>query len=473
MNSRRQKILLIMRITSDMVMVSLAWVIAYYLRFYTGLHVEKGMPAPAMYFKLIPFIAVIWLGVLSTAGFYRRTGRHRSPFIEAIDILQSCVLATFAFIAFTYFYEEYRYSRLTLVIFALLHPAMIITGRSLIRKALRYFRRHADPRSIVIIGSGEIFVQAIALSDLTDVTTRPVVSAILVGGLPEQVEASRQFCAARNITVLPVPTDWTEFFSQRQTQMVMLALPHGAYQFLENHLEEIVNQVADVRMIPDLIRYTKFAAGIEILRGVPVISVHESPLAGMGSVLKRLLDIMGAIVGVLLFAPVMLLACIVIKLTSPGPILYRQERMGIDGKTFEILKFRTMPVGSESKTGAVWAKPDDNRPTKFGSWLRRSSMDEIPQFFNVLLGDMSLVGPRPERPVFVRDFRTQIPGYMLRHKVKAGMTGWAQINGWRGDTSLEKRIECDLFYIQNWSIWLDLRILTLTFVRGFFNRNAY
>lgn len=473
MNSRRQKILLMMRITSDLVMVSLAWVVAYYVRFHSGIAVaDRGVPPAAMYLKLIPFIAVIWLAVLSAAGFYRRTGRHRSAFIEAIDILQSCVLATFAFIAFTYFYEEYRYSRLTLVIFALLHPGMIIAGRSVIRKGLRYFRRHSDPRSIIIIGSGEIFLQAVALSDLTDVTTRPVVTGILVG-TPEQIAMSQKFCDARRIATMPPPANWAKFFGERTTQMVMLALPHGAYPFLESHLEEIVNQVPDVRLVPDLMRYTKFAAGIEILRGVPVISVHESPLVGMGSVFKRVLDVFGAVVGVILFAPVMIVAAAVIKLTSPGPIFYRQERMGIDGKTFHILKFRTMPVNAESKTGAVWAKPNDNRPTKFGSWLRKSSMDEIPQFFNVLMGDMSLVGPRPERPIFVQDFRTKIPGYMLRHKVKAGMTGWAQINGWRGDTSLEKRIECDLFYIQNWSMWLDLRILTLTLVRGFFNRNAY
>lgn len=473
MNSRRQKILLMMRITSDLVMVSLAWVMAYYLRFYSGIaEADKGLPSAAMYLKLLPFIAVIWLAVLSAAGFYRRTGRHRSAFIEAIDILQSCVLATFAFIAFTYFYEEYRYSRLTLAIFALLHPAMIIAGRSAIRKGLRYFRRNSDPRSIIIIGSGDIFQQAVALSDLTDVTTRPVVTGVLVGN-DEQINASREFCTARNIATMLPPQNWAKFFGERTTQMVMLALPHGSYPFLEQHLEEIVNQVPDVRLVPDLMRYTKFAAGIEILRGVPVISVHESPLVGMGSVFKRVLDVFGAAVGVVLFSPVMIVSALVIKVTSPGPIFYRQERMGIDGKTFDILKFRTMPVNAESSTGAVWAKPNDNRPTKFGSWLRKSSMDEIPQFFNVLLGDMSLVGPRPERPIFVQDFRTKIPGYMLRHKVKAGMTGWAQVNGWRGDTSLEKRIECDLFYIQNWSIWLDLRILTLTFVRGFFNRNAY
>ncbi len=455
-----------------MVMVSLAWVIAYYLRFNLGIATEKGVPSHQMYLKLLPFIAVIWLGVLSAAGFYRRTGRHRSAFIEAIDIVQSCVLATLAFIAFTYFYEEYRYSRLTLAIFALLHPIAIISGRSAIRKGLRYFRRHADPRSTVIIGSGAIFAQAVALSDLTDVTTRPVVTGILVG-TPEQISESEEFCRARAIQTLPAPANWAEFFSQRTMQMVMLALPHGAYAFLENHLEEIVNQVPDVRLVPDLMRYTKFAAGIEILRGVPVISVHESPLTGVGAACKRLLDIVGALVGITIFAPVMLVASVVIKITSPGPIFYRQERMGIDGKTFEILKFRTMPVGAEQQTGAVWAKPNDSRPTKFGAWLRKSSMDEIPQFFNVLRGEMSLVGPRPERPIFVRDFRTKIPGYMLRHKVKSGMTGWAQINGWRGDTSLEKRIECDLFYIQNWSIWLDIRILLLTFVRGFFNRNAY
>jgi exopolysaccharide biosynthesis polyprenyl glycosylphosphotransferase len=210
-----------------------------------------------------------------------------------------------------------------------------------------------------------------------------------------------------------------------------------------------------------------------MIDGIPVVSIHESPLQGYGVATKRLLDICGATSAILLFSPIMAIIALLVPLSSRGPILYRQERMGLDGKPFQILKFRTMPVDAEAKSGAVWARKGDDRVTYLGKFLRQSSLDELPQFFNVLAGNMSLVGPRPERPVFVNDFRKKVPGYMLRHKVKAGITGWAQVNGWRGNTSIEKRIECDLFYIQNWSLAFDLRIIFLTILRGFFNKNAY
>ena len=171
--------------------------------------------------------------------------------------------------------------------------------------------------------------------------------------------------------------------------------------------------------------------------------------------------------------PILVSIGFVIKLTSSGPILYRQDRIGMDGHRFQMLKFRTMRVGAEKETGPVWAKENDHRRTKIGSFLRRTSLDELPQLFNVLKGEMSLIGPRPERPHFIKEFKDRIPLYMLRHKTKAGMTGWAQVNGWRGNTSLEKRIEHDLYYIQNWSIGFDLRILLMTLWRGFFSKSAY
>lgn len=172
-------------------------------------------------------------------------------------------------------------------------------------------------------------------------------------------------------------------------------------------------------------------------------------------------------------SPLLLLTVVLVKFTSPGPVFYRQERMGLDGGTFSMWKFRSMKLNAEEKTGAVWAKENDDRRTWIGSILRSTSIDELPQLWNVLIGDMSLVGPRPERPIFVDKFRYEIPNYMIRHRVKTGITGWAQVNGWRGDTSLEKRIECDIFYIRNWSLWFDFKILLLTVFKGFVNRNAY
>jgi exopolysaccharide biosynthesis polyprenyl glycosylphosphotransferase len=212
---------------------------------------------------------------------------------------------------------------------------------------------------------------------------------------------------------------------------------------------------------------------VEEIEGLPMVRLNDSPLGGWMAIGKRLMDIGLSAVALTLLSPVYLVLSIAVRLTSRGPIFYGQERMGLDGRTFKMWKFRSMKVDAEKETGAVWAKAGDDRRTPIGALLRSTSLDEIPQFWNVFTGDMSLVGPRPERPVFVHQFKREIPHYMLRHKVKAGITGWAQVNGWRGDTSLEKRIECDLYYIRNWSFILDMKILFLTIWKGFVNKNAY
>ncbi len=392
--------------------------------------------------------------------------------MEGLDILQNCFLATIAFITFTYVYNEYRYSRGMMALFAVIAPWMIITGRSAIRKALRLYRRRAAPRRTLIIGAGDILRHALEMAKVGDLTRSEMQGAILVGE-PGQVAASRELCAQLNLKVVDEQHDWATFFSKNPTESVVFALPYKSYEFLARHLDKIADQVSDVKLIPDLIGFTRMASGVEIVQGTPVVSINESPLAGLGSVLKRLVDILGAMVAIVLFGPLMLLVALLVRLSSKGPVFYRQDRMGLDGKTFQMLKFRSMPTDAESATGAVWATAGDDRATPVGKFLRKSSLDELPQFFNVFKGDMSLVGPRPERPVFVEQFRKDVPGYYLRHKTKAGITGWAQVNGWRGNTSIERRIECDLFYIQNWSLWFDVKIIFLTIFKGFIHKNAY
>jgi len=464
--------LLIMRMVSDMLMVLLAWGLAYAVRFAGLFPVPKGIPAVSLYAKLAPFIIVIWFVVFAASGFYRRTGRHHSPFVEALDILQNCFLATIALIAFTYVYEEYRYSRVVMGLFLVMAPWLIISGRSIIRKALRLYRRRAAPRRTLLVGGGDTLRHAIEMARVGDLTRSEILGVVLVDGETAQ-GLGHALCERHGLAVLDVPGDWPRFFSNHPTESVVFALPHRSYDFLDKHMEQIVDQVPDVKFIPDLMRFTRFAAGVDVIGGTPVVSINESPLAGMGSVLKRMIDILGATVGLVLFSPVMLATAALVKLTSRGPAIYRQERMGLDGRTFNCLKFRSMRIDAEAGSGAVWARPADDRTTQIGKWLRKSSLDELPQFFNVLVGDMSLVGPRPERPVFVEQFRRNVPGYYLRHKTKAGLTGWAQVNGWRGNTSIERRIECDLYYIQNWSLWLDIKIIFLTIFKGFINKNAY
>jgi exopolysaccharide biosynthesis polyprenyl glycosylphosphotransferase len=225
--------------------------------------------------------------------------------------------------------------------------------------------------------------------------------------------------------------------------------------------------------VPDVHRYITLGCEVENFYGFPVVRLNDSPMIGWGAMAKRTTDVIGSVFALIMLSPLLFLIGVLVKLTSRGPILYAQERMGLDGSTFKMLKFRSMKADAESRSGAVWAQAVDDRRTAFGTFLRKTSLDELPQFWNVLRGDMSLVGPRPERPVFVDKFRSEIPLYMLRHKVKSGITGWAQVNGWRGNTSLARRIECDIFYIRNWSYALDLKILLFTLWKGFINKNAY
>jgi len=227
-----------------------------------------------------------------------------------------------------------------------------------------------------------------------------------------------------------------------------------------------------VKIVPDLFQYVTLYGGLEEFGGLPIVSLQGGPLEGWNLVAKRVFDILFSAAALILVSPILLVVALLVKLTSKGPVLYKQERMGMDGAVFPILKFRTMRTDAES-SGARMATAGDDRRTPVGAFLRRTSLDELPQLFNVLRGDMSLVGPRPERPVFIEEFKRQIPKYHLRHKVKAGITGWAQINGLRGQTSIAKRIEYDLYYIENWSLLLDLKILVRTALGGFLSRNAY
>jgi exopolysaccharide biosynthesis polyprenyl glycosylphosphotransferase len=226
--------------------------------------------------------------------------------------------------------------------------------------------------------------------------------------------------------------------------------------------------------VPDLLQYATLKATLEDLDGVPIIGLNDVPLRGWHRFIKRTVDLAFGTLSLLLAIPLFTLIAVLIKLRGGhGPVFYRQERMSLDGRTFLMYKFRSMRSDAERGTGPVWASAEDPRRTKIGIWLRRYNLDELPQLFNVLLGHMSLVGPRPERPPFVQRFRETIPQYMLRHRVKSGMTGWAQVNGWRGNTSIEKRIEYDLYYIENWSFLLDVKILILTLFRGFGQTHAY
>lgn len=253
---------------------------------------------------------------------------------------------------------------------------------------------------------------------------------------------------------------------------VLIALPLSANRAISYVLDRTEERVVAVKFVPDLLGRQLINHRMQDCAGVPVVTLRESPLQGHGWMLKALEDRLIAAVILLLISPLMALLAIGVKLSSPGPILYRQVRVGLDGKEFEMLKFRSMPVDLEQGKSVQWGSAASKTTTRFGRFIRQTSLDELPQFINVLRGDMSIVGPRPERPMWVQKFKSEIPGYMHKHLVKAGITGWAQINGWRGDTDLVKRIECDLYYISHWSLAFDLKIIFLTIFKGFVHSEA-
>lgn len=292
---------------------------------------------------------------------------------------------------------------------------------------------------------------------------------------PADARANIRLKKLKNIPIgaMPEPEELTQFISENNIAEVWIALPLGAQQQMRKILACLDQHVTKIRYFPDLFEFGLINHSVQPLLGMPSIDIRSTPMVGVNRLMKSCEDKMIASIILILISPVMVLLAIGVKLSSKGPVFYKQERLGWNGKSFNMLKFRSMPVGIEKKTGAVWAKKGEHRATKLGAIMRKTSLDELPQFINVLKGDMSIVGPRPERPMFVEEFKKNIPGYMQKHLVKAGITGWAQVNGWRGNTSLNKRIEFDLYYINHWSLLFDLRIIVLTIIKGFFDKNAY
>jgi Undecaprenyl-phosphate glucose phosphotransferase len=407
-------------------------------------------------------IVIVWGAAFHWFDLYRprRLGSYVS---EWVDVAKASTLGVLVLIAIMRFaFRDTEYSRVVMVYFWALSIVAVSLWRATFREALRFARRQGmNLRRAIVVGGGGPAVEI-----LSALRRRPDIGVRVLGLVGDkQAEAGASWLGRFE--------DLRAILDREQVDLILIALPHDEYGRLGAILTDIGDDPLAIHLVPDVYRLVSMRGGIEEFEGVPVLHLRESPLYGWNRILKRALDVVVGTVALVALGPLLLLIALVIRLTSPGPVLLRQERMGLDGRAFSMLKFRTMRVDAEADSGPVWATAGDDRRTAVGTLLRRVSLDELPQLLNVLRGEMSLVGPRPERPIFVETFRHRIPGYMLRHKVKAGMTGWAQINGWRGNTSLEKRIEYDLYYIERWSLAFDLKILVKTIWRGFVNKNAY
>ncbi|MFN2446950.1 MAG: undecaprenyl-phosphate glucose phosphotransferase, partial [Vicinamibacterales bacterium] len=356
----------------------------------------------------------------------------------------------------------YEVSQAVWALFLVLNVVLTFLSRNIVREALeRRWAAGIGLRRILIAGSSEL---GRMVAD--KILEHRELGYQIVGFVDDR--AGGDHLGYRGLPLLGRLADTAEIASRERIDHLYVALPLEEHMKLLDLVESTSREGVDVRVVPDLLQFIALRARLEDLDGVPVINLNDVPLQGFNSLVKRALDFAFSLSALTVMAVPGLIIAWLVKRSSPGPVFYQQQRMGLDGRRFTVYKFRTMVVDAEEDTGPIWADEDDARATRIGAWLRRHDFDEWPQFWNVFKGEMSIVGPRPERPFFVEQFKHRIPQYMLRHKVKAGITGWAQVNGWRGNTSLEKRIEYDLYYIENWSVSLDLKIMWLTLLKGVF-----
>ncbi len=420
---------------------------------------------PIDYGRLVCITVLFALLVLGASPLYR-SWRGRSLLAEFAQLLLQWVVIFGGLLAYAAAIQVTdEISRLWLGGWFGMSLAGVFALRLVVRAGAAWVRAHGmDLRSAVIVGANpdaQHIVDTLRTNAWAGIDVRGWFTTCADRGHIEGVGA---------LGSLEGLGDYVE---RHGIDQVWIALPMSEQAEIAASLGQLQHATADIKFVPDMFGMHLLNHSVEQVAGLPVINLQQTPLQGHARLLKAVEDRALAAGILLLIAPLMAMIAVAVKLSSPGPVFYRQERMSWNNRTFQMLKFRSMPVDAETGSGAVWAKAGENRATRVGAFLRRTSLDELPQFINVLKGDMSIVGPRPERPVFVHKFKHEIPAYMKKHMVKAGITGWAQVNGWRGSTDLHKRIECDLFYIENWSLWFDIKIVIMTLFKGFVHKNAY
>ncbi|HZJ32204.1 MAG TPA: undecaprenyl-phosphate glucose phosphotransferase [Vicinamibacterales bacterium] len=473
---RYNRLLVAFYVVTDALLAAWAFVLAYIIRFDFGLIiVRKGTPPFEEYLKVVPLIALLTPIVFHFQGVYRlRRGRSRiddffSVLVGSILVVVTGVLATLYFQAYWASVDDrangaYQVSQVVWALFLTLNVMLAYASREAVRELLEHrWRAGIGLKRILIAGAGDL---GRMLADR--MLQHRELGYQVIGFVDDR--AGGDHLGYRGLPLLGKLAEVAEIAHSERVDHLYVALPMEEHSKLLDIMDIASREYIDVKVVPDILQFIALRASLEELDGLPVINMNDVPLQGFRAWIKRSLDIVLSLLAMVVLAIPFAVIAAIVKWTSSGPIFYKQERMGLDGRPFAVYKFRSMTHHAEDTTGPVWARDDDPRATSVGRWLRRFDLDELPQFWNVLKGEMSIVGPRPERPFFVQQFRHRIPQYMLRHKVKAGITGWAQVNGWRGNTSLEKRIEYDLYYIENWSVTLDLKIMWLTVVRGLFQR---
>jgi len=394
----------------------------------------------------------------------------RSRFLrkEFLRIFRAHAVGMVIIYGVLYLAKMYIYSRVVLFTFGILGGILVLLERYAMRRFLRYMRKIGyNQKYLLIIGAGRLGEQF-----AERVMSHKELGYNISGFLDDNPAKHGTEIAGR--PVLGGCRALPDLLAANAVDEVIVALPLSAYDIYHDIIDTCEKAGIRVRIIPDYFDYLPGKPKVEEFDEFPLLNVRHVPLDDpFNRFIKRVLDIAVSLTAVIITGPLMILIAIGIKLTSPGPVFFKQERVGMNNRTFNMLKFRSMRVAADDSADTVWTTADDPRKTGFGSFIRKTSLDELPQFLNVLAGQMSVVGPRPERPYFVEQFKEKIPKYMVKHQVKPGITGWAQVNGWRGDTSIEKRIECDIYYIEHWDVLFDIKIIFMTIYKGLINRNAY
>jgi Undecaprenyl-phosphate glucose phosphotransferase len=462
-----QKLLNRLHVVIDALVIIFSYTAAWYLRFKSGIfELDPWFLSLQEYMKALLIIVPGYLILYYAFQLYtpkRVQGRR----YEAWHIVQANTIGLMAYILFLYLTKQSDFSRTMFFVFFCVNVFSEVTVRNIIREGLRNMRKKGyNQKHILLIGysrAAEQYIDRI----LSNPEWGYIVRGILADNKPRGTEY-------RGIKVLGRVENLTIILPENKLDEIAITLGLAEYHKLEHIVSMCEKSGVHTKFIPDYNNIIPTKPYTEDLLGLPVINIRHVPLSNaLNAFTKRCVDLFGAIVALILFSPVMAVVSVIIKATSPGPLIFKQERIGLQNKPFPMYKFRSMVVQDAASEKAKWTVQNDPRVTPIGKFIRKTSIDELPQLFNVLKGDMSLVGPRPERPQFVEKFREEIPRYMVKHQVRPGLTGWAQVNGFRGDTSIRKRIEHDLYYIENWTLGFDFKILFLTFFKGFVNKNAY
>ena len=454
-----------LHIVLDGIVTILAYTIAYLIMFRVLDRPVKPYSFSS-YFRAL--IGIVPLNLVLNALFHlyypkRVLGRR----LEASNVLKANGIGFTLVMTALYLLGEVNFSRMLLILFYSLNTIFFIVERNLLRIILRGARKRGfNQKHILLVGYSRA-----AENFIDKVNANPQWGYKIRGILDDEEEYGKTY---KGISVIGVIDNLAEILSYNRLDEIIITLSLKKYERLEEIVNTCEKSGVHTKFIPDYNNIIPTKPYTEDLLGIPVIHIRHVPLTfGINIIIKRTMDIVGSLLALILFSPVMIITAIAIKIGSKGPLIYKQERVGLHNKPFMMYKFRSMAVQKPQEEAGMWTTPGDPRVTPIGRFIRSTSIDELPQLFNVLKGDMSLVGPRPERPFFVEKFKEEIPRYMVKHQVRPGMTGWAQVNGYRGDTSIRKRIDHDLYYIENWTVGFDIKILILTVFKGFINKNAY